>query len=125
MFTLKQLQKYASSSHNDDEEEHIFPDVNMENDPNEGLSDVEPFNLPSEDASLEQDQDDTDPEWKLLEEEAEIEDDGNDEEKDDPITRNTIKYLGNALLLPLTCSFHTIISILYLVICNLFSQQQQ
>lgn len=74
MFTLKQLQKYASSSHNDDEED-TFPDVNMENDPNEGLSDVEPFNLPSEDASLEQDQDDTDPEWKLLEE-AEIEDDG-------------------------------------------------
>lgn len=38
----------------------------MENDPNESLSDVEPFNSPSEDASLEQDQDDTDPEWKLL-----------------------------------------------------------
>ena len=123
MFTLKQLQKYASSSYNDDEEEDIFPDLNMENDPNEGLSDVEPFNLPSKDASLEQDQDDTDPEWKLLEEEAEIEGDGDDEEKNDPITRNTIKYLGNALLLLL--SSHTIISILYLVICNLFSQQQQ
>ncbi len=93
MFPLKQLQKYSSSLQ-DDYEEDLFPDEEMENDPNESLSDVEPFNSPSEDA----DQDDTDPEWKLLEDEAEVDDDGDDEEKDDPITRKTIKYLRNALL---------------------------
>ena len=60
----------------------------IENDPDETLVDVHPL---SEDAPLEENQDDPDPEWKLSEEEAEMDDDGDDEEKDTPVTRNTIK----------------------------------
>ena len=63
----------------------------MENDADESLSDVDPLNLSSEDALLDENQDSTDPEWKLLEKEAEMEDDGDDEGKDTPVTRNTIK----------------------------------
>ena len=34
-----------------------------------------------------------DPEWKLLEEQAENVNDGNDEDEDNPMTRNTFKYV--------------------------------
>lgn len=80
-----------SSNWSDGEAEELFPAAEMENDADESLADVYPLNLASEDASLEENHDDTDPEWKLLEEEAEMEDDGDDEEKDRPVTRNTIK----------------------------------
>lgn len=53
----------------------------MENDADESLADVDSLNLSSKDAPLEENQDGTDPEWKLLEE-AEMEDDGDDKEKD-------------------------------------------
>lgn len=65
-----------------------FPAAEIENDPDESLVDVHPL---SQDAPLEENQHDTNPEWKLSEEEAEMDDDGDDEEKDKPVTRNTIK----------------------------------
>ena len=86
---LKQLQNYSLSSNRSDEEaDELFPAAEIENDPDESLADVHPL---SEDAPLEENQDNTDPEQKLSEEEAEMDDDGDDEEKDTPVTRNTIK----------------------------------
>ena len=77
-----------SSNGSDEEADELFPAAEIENDPDESLADVHPLN---EDAPLEENQDNTDPEWKLSEEEAEMDDDGDDEEKDTPVTRNTIK----------------------------------
>ena len=76
------------SSDEDDEEEHVrATDEEMGND-------QDPLDLPSEESLSDEDEKDTDPEWKLLEEQAENLNDGNDEEVDNPVTRNTIKYVG-------------------------------
>ena len=76
------------SSDEDDEEEHDRPtDKEMGND-------QDPLDLPSEESLSDEDEKDADPEWKLLEEQAENLNDGNDEEVDNPVTRNTIKYVG-------------------------------
>ena len=76
------------SSDEDDEEENDRPtDEEMGND-------QDPLNLPGEESLSDEDEKDTDPEWKLLEEQAENLNDGNDEEVDNPVTRNTIKYVG-------------------------------
>ena len=45
------------------------------------------------DSSSDEDKKDADPEWKLLEEQAENVNDGNDEEEDNPVTINTVKYV--------------------------------
>ena len=57
-------------------------------------NDQDPLDFPSEESSFDEDKKGTDPDWKLLEEQAENVNDGNDEEEDDPVTRNTIKYVG-------------------------------
>ena len=62
-----------SSNGSDEEADELFPAAEIENDPDESLADVHPL---SEDATLEENQDDTDPEWKLSDEEAEMDDDG-------------------------------------------------
>lgn len=77
-----------SSNRSEEEEDKFFPVAEIENDPDESLADVQPL---SEDTPLEENQDGTDPEWKLSEEEAEMDDDGDDKDKDTPITRNTMK----------------------------------
>ena len=50
------------------------------------------LDFPSEESSSDEDKKDANPEWKLLEEQAENVNDGNDEEEDNPVTKNTIKY---------------------------------
>ena len=55
-------------------------------------NDQVPLDFPSEETSSDEDKKDAHPEWKLLEEQAENVNDGNDEEEDNPVTRNTIKY---------------------------------
>ena len=57
-------------------------------------NDQDPLDFPSEESSSDEDKKGTDPDWKLLEEQAENVNDGNDEEEDDPVTRNTIKYVA-------------------------------
>ncbi|PFX17564.1 hypothetical protein AWC38_SpisGene18105 [Stylophora pistillata] len=58
--------------------------------------DQDPLHFPSEDSSSDEDKKDADPEWKLLEEQAENVNDGNDEEEDNPVTINTVdgRYKG-------------------------------
>ena len=76
------------SSDEDDEAEHDRPtDEEMGNDQDR-------LDLPSEESLSDEDEKDADPEWKLLEEQAENLNDGNDEEVDNPVTRNTINYVG-------------------------------
>lgn len=77
-----------SSNRSDEEKDEFFPVAEIENDPDESLADVQPL---SEDTPLEENQDGTDPEWKLSREEAEMDDDGDDEDKDTSIPRNTMK----------------------------------
>ena len=57
-------------------------------------NDQDPLDFPSEESSSDEDKKDADLEWKLLEEQAENVNDGNDEEENNPVTRNTIKYVG-------------------------------
>lgn len=52
---------------------------------------VDPLDDPSENSTEDEDQDGDDPDWKCFEEEAENDDVGDDEEKDNPPGRNTIK----------------------------------
>lgn len=74
-----------------DEEDEKAPDKatdeEMGNDPH-------PLDFPSEESSSDEDRKDADPEWKLLEEQAENLNDGNDEVEDSPVTKNTIKYVA-------------------------------
>lgn len=78
-------------SFSSDEEDEEVPD--KLNDEEMG-NDQDPLDFPSEESSSDEDKKDADPEWKLLEEQAENVNDGNDEEEDNPVTRNTIKYVG-------------------------------
>ena len=74
-----------SSNWSDEEADELFPATEIEDDPDKSLADVHPL---GEDAPFEENhQDDTDPEWKLSEEEAELDDDGDDEEKDTPVSK--------------------------------------
>ena len=78
-------------SFSSDEEDEEVPDKLSDE---EMGNDQVPFDFPSEESSSDENKKDADPEWKLLEEKAENVNDGNDEEEDNPVTRNTIKYVG-------------------------------
>jgi len=78
------------SSSSDEEDEEV-PDKPIDE---EMGNDQDPLDFPSEESSSDEDKKYADPEWKLLEEQAENVNDGNDEEEDNPVTRNTIKYVG-------------------------------
>lgn len=78
-------------SFSSDEEDEEVPDELSDE---EMGNDQDPLDFPSEESSSDEDKKDADPEWKLLEEQAENVNDGNDEEEDNPVTRNTIKYVG-------------------------------
>lgn len=91
LFHLKRLLQRESMSFSSDEEDEEVPD--KLNDEEMG-NDQDPLDFPSEESSSDEDKKDADPEWKLLEEQAENVNDGNDEEEDNPVTRNTIKYVG-------------------------------
>ena len=86
----KQLQREAMSFSSDEEDEEVPDKLSDE----EMGNDQVPFDFPSEESSSDENKKDADPEWKLLEEKAENVNDGNDEEEDNPVTRNTIKYVG-------------------------------
>lgn len=77
-------------SFSSDEEDEEIPDKPTDE---EMDNDQDPLDFPSEESSSDEDKKDADPEWKLLEEQAENVNDGNDEEEDNPVTRNTIKYV--------------------------------
>lgn len=89
ILSVKQLQKESMSFSSDEEDEEI-PDKPTDE---EMDNDQDPLDFPSEESSSDEDKKDADPEWKLLEEQAENVNDGNDEEEDNPVTRNTIKYV--------------------------------
>lgn len=57
-------------------------------------NDQHPLDFPSEESSSDEDRKDADPEWKLLEEQAENLNDGNDEVEDSPVKKDTIKYVA-------------------------------
>ena len=78
-------------SFSSDEEYEEVPDKPIDE---EMGNDQDPLDFPSEESSSDEDKKCADPEWKLLEEQAENVNDGNDEEEDNPVTRNTIKYVG-------------------------------
>lgn len=78
------------SSSSDEEDEEV-PDKPIDE---EMGNDQDPLDFPSEESSSDEDKKYADPEWKLLQEQAENVNDGNDEEEDNPVTRNTIKYVG-------------------------------
>lgn len=74
-----------------DEEDEKAPDKATDD---EMDNDQHPFDFPSAESSSDEDRKDADPEWKLLEEQAENLNDGNDEVEDSPVTKNTIKYVA-------------------------------
>ena len=78
-------------SFSSDEEDEEVPDKLTDE---EMGNDRDPLDFPSEESSSDEDKKDADLEWKLLEEQAENVNDGNDEEENNPVTRNTIKYVG-------------------------------
>lgn len=78
-------------SFSSDEEDEEVPDKPIDE---EMGNDQDPLDFQSEESSSDEDKKYADPEWKLLEEQAENVNDGNDEEEDNPVTRNTIKYVG-------------------------------
>ena len=80
-----------SMSFSSDEEDEEVPDKLTDE---EMGNDRDPLDFPSEESSSDEDKKDADLEWKLLEEQAENVNDGNDEEENNPVTRNTIKYVG-------------------------------
>ena len=86
---VKQLQKESMSFSSDKEDEKV-PDKPTDE---EMANDQDPLDIPSEESSSDEDKKDADPEWKLLEEQADNVNDGNDEEEDNPVTRNTVKYV--------------------------------
>lgn len=57
-------------------------------------NDQDPLNFIREESSPDEDKNDADPEWKLLEEQAENVNDGNNKEVDNPVSRNTNMYVG-------------------------------
>ena len=73
-----------------DEEDEKVPDKATDE---EMGNDQDPLDFPSEESSSNEDRRDAHPEWKLLEEQAENLNDGNDE-VEDAVTKNTIKYVA-------------------------------
>ncbi|XP_015779720.1 PREDICTED: uncharacterized protein LOC107357593 [Acropora digitifera] len=84
---VKQLQN-ESTLFSSDEEDEKAPDKATDD---EMGNDQHPLDFPSEESSSDEDRKDADPEWKLLEEQAENLNDGNDEVEDSPVTKDTIK----------------------------------
>lgn len=87
---VKQLQN-ESTLFSSDEEDEKAPDKATDE---EMGNDQHPLDFPSEESSSDEDRKDADPEWKLLEEQAENLNDGNDEVEDSPVTKDTIKYVA-------------------------------
>ena len=73
-----------------DEEDEKVPDKATDE---EMGNDQDPLDFPTEESSSNEDRRDAHPEWKLLEEQAENLNDGNDE-VEDAVTKNTIKYVA-------------------------------
>ena len=92
---VQQLQKDSLSSSLGQEGEEFMSDNPEEGERENGedysQTGVDPLDNPSENSTEDKDQDGDDPDWKCLEDEAENDDGGDDEEKDNPLGRNTIK----------------------------------
>ena len=78
-------------SFSSDEEDEEVPDKPTDE---EMGNDQDPLDFANEKSSSDEDKKGTDPDWKLLEDKAENVNNGNDEEEDNPLRRNTIKYVG-------------------------------
>jgi len=85
-----------SSSGEEDEE---VGSANLKYEERENSQDcpqIDPLEVhPREESTEDEDQEGDDPDWKFFEEEAENYDGRDDQEKDNPLTRNTIKYFYN------------------------------
>ena len=100
---LQQLCKHSALSSLGEDDEEFLCHEQVEN--QRMNCEGEPLDIPSEESADEDDQNVADPEWKLLEEEAENDDGGNDKEGANPLTRNTVKY---------TCRIFPILCFVYL-----------